>query len=319
MSFENIIKENRPNISLSSIKTYLSNIKSVAKGINQSIKSVDDIIKHNEEIFKFLSDQKLNVRKTKLSAFIVVLDKGKDKNDEAIDKILVKFRKQITEDGDTNEKRENKQELTDSQKENFIPWGEVMKVYNNLKTEAEPLLKLERLTLNQFKKLQSYILLSLYVLIPPRRSLDYADFKIRNIKEGPGGDNYMTMKKVGRKKVPVFVFNRYKNSGRLGAQEIEIPMALRNLVLKWIDKNPYDYLIVNGKGNSITQSKINDILNDIFGKRIGSSMLRHIWITNKYDGIDLEEMKKDAYALGQSNTERLLKYSSKENWNDNKK
>jgi hypothetical protein len=311
MTFESIIKENRPNISLSSIKTYLSNIKSIAKAINQPINSVDDIVKHNEEIFKFLEDQKLNVRKTKLSAFIVVLDKGKGKNDDTIDKILIKFRKQITEDGATYEKEENKQELTDSQKENFIPWDDVMKIYNNLKTEAEPLLKLERLTLNQFKKLQNYILLSLYILIPPRRSLDYADFKIRNIKEGAGGDNYMTIKKSGRKKVPIFVFNRYKNSSRLGPQEIEIPLSLKNLVSKWIDKNPYEYLIVNGKGNHITQSKINDMLNDIFGKRIGSSMLRHIYLTKKYGDIDLAEMKETTEAMGSSNIDRTLKYVSK--------
>jgi len=310
MTFEKIIKENRPNISLSSIKTYLSNIRSISKAINQPIDSVEDIVKHSEEIFKFLSSQKLNVRKTKLSAFIVVLDKGKENSDE-INRILIKFRKQITEDGENYEKEENKQELTESQKENFIPWDEVIKVYNDLKTEAEPLLKLQRLTLNQFKKLQSYILLSLYVLIPPRRSLDYADFRIRNIREGAGGDNYMSMKKSGRKKIPVFVFNRYKNSGRLGTQEIEIPLSLKNLILKWIDKNPYDYLIVNGKGNRITQSKINDMLNDIFGKRIGSSMLRHIYLTDRYGKVDLQDLKNTTEAMGSSNIDRTLKYVSK--------
>ena len=106
MTFEEIIKENRPNISLSSIKTYLSNIKSISKELNVPINSVDDIVKHADDIFKFLSGQKLNVRKTKLSAFIVALDKGKGKNTDDIDKILIKFRKQITEDGDTYEKRE---------------------------------------------------------------------------------------------------------------------------------------------------------------------------------------------------------------------
>lgn len=310
MTFEKIIKENRPNISLSSIKTYLSNIRSISKAINQPINSIEDIVKHSEEIFKFLSTQKLNVRKTKLSAFIVVLDKGKENSDD-INKILIKYRRQITEDGETYDKKENKQELSESQKDNFIPWNEVMKVYNDLKTEAEPLLKLQRLTLNQFKKLQSYILLSLYVLIPPRRSLDYADFKIRNIKEGAGGDNYMSIKKSGRKKIPVFVFNRYKNSGRLGPQEIEIPIPLRNLILKWIDKNPYDYLIVNGKGNSVTQSKINDTLNDIFGKRIGSSMLRHIYLTHRYGKVDLQDLKNTTEAMGSSTIDRTLKYVSK--------
>jgi hypothetical protein len=308
MSLEKTIKDNRPNVSLSSVKTYLSNIRSLSKAIDKPLANAADIIQHEEAIFKHLLEQKLNVRKTKLSAFIVALDKGKDKNDAATDKVLSKFRKQITEDGAKNDERENKQELTETQKENFIPWSEVLKVYNNLKTEAEPLFKLDRLTLGQFKKLQNYILLSLYVLIPPRRSLDYADFKIRNANAAE--DNYMTVK--GKKRVATFVFNKYKNSTRLGPQSVEIPKNMKVLINKWVEKNPYDWLIVNGKGNHITQSKINEMLNDIFGKRIGSSMLRHIYLTNKYGSVDLAEMKETTEAMGSANIDRTLKYVSKE-------
>jgi hypothetical protein len=306
MSLEETIKQNRPNISLSSVKTYLSNIKSISKAIDKPLKNAGDILQHHEEIFKYLLDQKLNVRKTKLSAFIVVLDKGKEKNDESTEKVLNKFRKQITEDGAKNEERDTKQELTESQKENYIPWTEVLKIYQNLKTESESLFKLDRLTLNQFKKLQNYILLSLYVLIKPRRSLDYADFRIRNVTNE---DNHMIIK--GRKRTAYFVFNKYKNSSRLGSQTIEIPNTLKVLINKWIEKNPYDWLLVNGKGNKITQSKISDMLNDIFGKRIGSSMLRHIYLTDKYGKVDLEELKETTQEMGNSDINRTLAYVSK--------
>jgi hypothetical protein len=309
MTFEKIIKDNRPNISLSSVKTYISNIKSVAKALNTKLDTIEDIIKNSDEIFNYLEGQKLNVRKTKLSAFVVLLDRGKD-NDADTSKILVKFRKRITKDGADYEERENKQELTDSQKENYISWDEVLKVYNNLKTEAEPLMKLQRLTLNQFKKLMDYVLLSMYVLIPPRRSLDYADFRIRNIDEKE--HNYMTLKNIKRKKVPFLIFNKYKNSTRLGKQEIEIPNTLRNIITSWIKLNPYDYLIVNGKGNKITQSKINDMLNNIFGKRIGSSMLRHIYLTDKYGDVNLQELKQTTHDMGSSDINRTLKYVSKD-------
>jgi hypothetical protein len=305
MTFESIIKLNRPNVSLSSIKTYLSSIKSVSKAIDKPLSSVDDIIKHDDEIFKYLASQKLNVRKTKLSAFIVALDKGKDKNDEDTDKVLVKYRKQIAEDGAANEDRENKQELTESQKESYISWTEVLKIYANLKTEAEPLFKLDRVNLSQFKKLQNYVLMSLYVLIAPRRSLDYSAFKIRNAK--PSEDNHMVLKGNKAK----FVFNKYKNSSRLGVQSIDIPASLKTIIQKWTKKNPYDWLIVNGKGNQVTQSKINEMLNDIFGKRIGSSMLRHIYLTHKYGAVDLNELKETTEAMGSSNIDRTLKYVSK--------
>jgi hypothetical protein len=114
-----------------------------------------------------------------------------------------------------------------------------------------------------------------------------------------------------KKKPASFVFNSYKNSGRLGSQIVEIPNNLKSIITKWKEKNPYDYLIVNSKFNKITQIYINSFLNDIFGKRISSSLLRHIWVTNKYGNVDLEQMKKDTHDLGQSNPERLLKYVSK--------
>jgi hypothetical protein len=41
------------------------------------------------------------------------------------------------------------------------------------------------------------------------------------------------------------------------------------------------------------------MLNKVFGKKVGSSMLRHIYLSGKY-GNELEEMKKDAEAMGHS-------------------
>lgn len=313
MSLEDVIKTNRKNISLSSVKTYLSAVRTVSTAIKEDLNSVDNIVKYHEKIIDYLNSQKLNVRKTKLSAFIVALDKGKDngksRNSDVVDKVLEKFRTIVTKDGKEYEDQELKQVLTDTQKKNFIPWEDVLKVYEELKTEAEPLFKLERLSLAQFKKLQNYILLSCYTLIPPRRSLDYSEFKLRSIDENV--DNFMRTK--NKKKPSTFVFNRYKNSGRLGSQEIVIPNTLRNIINKWKEKNPYDYLIVNNNGEKITQSKINQILNEIFKKNFSSSLMRHSWATNKYGNINLEQLTKDAHALGQTNPERLLKYVSKEN------
>jgi hypothetical protein len=304
-NFEQIIKANRPNISQSSVKTYLSNIKSVSKSIGKPLYTIADIVANEEPIYEYLDKQKINVRKTKMSAFVVLLDKGHDKNDADTDKVLKRFRKRITEDGVTYDKREEKQILSESQKQNYISWPEVLRVYSNLKTQAEPLFKLERLNIGQFKTLQSYVLLSVYVLIPPRRSMDYADFKIRNIDKE--SDNYMTIDK----RKASFVFNKYKNASRLGRQTVEIPNSLKLIVTKWIKKNPYDWLIVNQKGNHITQAKINDILNDIFGKRIGSSMLRHIYITDKYGHVDLKDLRDTTEAMGSSDIDRTLKYVSK--------
>lgn len=309
MSLDEIIKKNRPNLSMSSLKGYMSSLRTVSKAINKPINTLDDIIENEHLIFDSTSKNKLNSRKTKLSAFIVALDaKGRGKNNDNIEKILNKFRTQITLDGEKHQEDELKQELTDSQKKNYIPWDEVEKIYENLKIEAEPLFKLPRLNLAQFNKLQNYVLLSMYVLIPPRRSMDYSMFKLRKIDEKE--DNYLTIK--GKKKVATMVFNKYKNSGRLGAQNVIVPNILRNIILKWREKNPFEYLIVNNKGEHIGQSKINQILNNIFGKNISSSLLRHIYLTSKFGNVDLQNITDVTKAMGNSEIQRTLSYVSKE-------
>jgi hypothetical protein len=300
------ILSNRPNLSQSSIKTYMSNINKTARDIDRAIETTDDIIKFNKEILENLMTYRPNIRKTKLSAFIVALDQ-KEKTPKETADIIEDLRKQLYFDAEDTEKQEEKQKLTKTQEENYITWGEVMKVYESLKTEAEPLFKLENLNKKQFNKLQEFVLLSMYVLTPPRRSLDYAQFKIRN--PDLENDNYMITK--GKKKEATLIFNAYKNSKRLGKQEIKVSNALRNIINKWILKNPHEYLLVNNNGNKIEQPKINLILNNIFGRNIGSSMLRHIFLTQKYGDVNLMDIKATTEAMGNSEIERTLKYVKK--------
>jgi len=300
------IIENRPNLTLSSIKTYMSIINKTSRDINGKLEKPDDIIEHNKEILESLMTYKPNIRKTKLSAFIVVLDQKDDTPDD-VKEIIDNYRKQLFADADDVDKDEKKQKLTESQEKNYITWDEVLKIYENLRTEAEPLFKLENLNKKQYNKLQEFVLLSLYVLTPPRRSLDYAQFKIKSIDEST--DNYMTVK--GRKKEGTLVFNAYKNSKRLGKQEVKISNALRNIIQKWMLKNPNEYLITTNTGNRIEQPRVNLMLNNIFNKNIGSSLLRHIYLTHKYGDVDLEEMEKTTHEMGNSEIERTLKYVKK--------
>jgi len=76
-------------------------------------------------------------------------------------------------------------------------------------------------------------------------------------------------------------------------------------------KNPNEYLITTNTGNRIEQPRVNLMLNNIFNKNIGSSLLRHIYLTHKYGDVDLEEMEKTTHEMGNSEIERTLKYVKK--------
>jgi hypothetical protein len=146
--------------------------------------------------------------------------------------------------------------MNDKQKENWITSDEISNIYNEYKTTCESLYKKSKLTNTDYQTIQSFIILSLLggIFIPPRRSKDYCDFKIKNID--PKTDNYLDKNSL--------VFNSYKTAKCYGEQKIIIPVPLKNILKKWISKNPTDYLLFDSNFNKLTSVKMNQRLNKIF-------------------------------------------------------
>jgi len=310
------LKKNRPLLSNGSVRTYIGSINRMSRGIDKPLLTTDDLLDNIDEIMEFLSAYQPNPRKTRLAALISVLDDKHNEHSDELKTALERIRKQMYIDADLIKKKDEKQELTARQKEAFIPWSDVMRRYNMLKIEAEPLFKLDKLTKHQYFTLQNYILLSLYVLIKPRRALDYVNFKLRDYDmDDESKDNYMVIPSNPRKKA-YFVFNTYKNATRIGKQHVEIPKELKNLILKWSDKNKSEWLLTNQFGKQISQQRITGWLNNIFNKNISVSMLRHIYLTKELGDVDLEKIKKIAEEMGGNQVDRILAYVSKEHKDD---
>jgi len=311
-----IIIKNRPLLAKNTINTYMASIRKIQQICDCDAESIEGLIKNRKKIIDSLGEvQTPMVRKSKISVIIAILDDKHNEHSEELAEALKDYRKVMTEDANKVNKREISQELSEKQKDNLISQEEVMKVYNDLKAEATPLLKKQILNRAQFETLQKYILLSMYVLIAPRRSMDYASFKIRNFDEtADSTDNYMVNYNKNKKKGNAsFVFNTYKNSKRLGRQTIDnIPKPLEKLIDTWKLFNKSDYLLVNGQGRPVTQSRIAVLLNDIFGgKNISTSMLRHIYLSDKFKDVNLQELEETANNMGQKDIRRTLKYVDK--------
>ena len=300
--FKDIIMKNRPLLASNTLKTYMASIRKIQSVVNVDADTIDTLIKNREEIAKQLAEvQTPMVRKSKISVIITILDDKHGDHSKELDEALKFYRKEMTMDAAKVDKRE---------------LSSVMKVYNQLKAEATPLMKKTTLTRKQFETIQNYVLLSVYVLIPPRRSMDYAVFKIRNFNEASDSeDNYMVnYNKNKRKGLSSFVFNTYKNSKRLGRQVLnDIPKTLEKIIEMWKTYNKSDYLLINNQGKPVSQSRIASWLNDIFGGRqISTSMLRHIFLTSKYKDVDLQDLTDTANAMGQTDIRRTLKYVNKD-------
>ena len=145
------------------------------------------------------------------------------------------------------------------------------------------LYKKRTLTPRDLQQIQLYIVLCLLGghFIPPRRSKDYCDFKIK----GPdtSNDNYFAKTKM--------VFNSYKTAKSYGTQEVEMPKPLQAILKKWVSVNPTDYLLFDTNMGQLTSVKLNQRVNKLFGgKKVGINGLRHTYLTAKF-GHTIEQKK----------------------------
>lgn len=297
---KNQISENRPHLSRGSITTYCSVLRNLAYYIGKEGCDKETFENSVDEILEYVNKLEPKVRKTKLAALIVYYDTPKkSKSDE---KLLEKLRVQMKGDIKTYQDGIDTQEKDEKQEENWISWPEIEAKYKQLEKEVAPILTAAtqgKLIKNQILMYQMYVLLSCYILIPPRRSLDYIAFKIKNIDVSK--DNYMSGN--------YFVFNQYKTSRIYGKEKVEIPNKLKTIINKWRGMNPSDYLLINTHlSGPIRSNQVTIMLNNFFGKNVSINMLRHAYLTHKYDNVPgLQEMKETAKAMGHS-VETALEY-----------
>lgn len=281
MSLEEIIKERRPNISKSSIKTYSSILRNLYKKVFNRDDFVIDDFEKSKEILKHLQTLEPNKRKTILSALVVITD-NKD------------YRSQMLEDIKDYNKEQSKQVKSDKQEKNWVSQDEVDSLFNELEKTAKYLYKSPKLSNIDLQEIQNYIIMSLLsgVFIPPRRSKDYVELKIKNVDKTK--DNYIDKNKL--------VFNSYKTAKTYGQQTVDIPPKLNIILKKWLKVNPTEYLLFDSSLNKLSNVKLNQRINKLFGKKVSVNQLRHTYLSDKFgDLIDKKgQLAKDFKDMGSS-------------------
>jgi len=269
-----------------SINLYLRNLKKLND--DKDFKNFY-FLKKPTEIYSKLENLKDNTKKQYLIGIVSVLNSYGDKYKSLRDKYY-KLLKELT-----NKMNETPTtEKTETQNKNWIEWDKVLEIQNTLKDNLKGLKK-KSITELQYMDLLKYVLLSLYIEIPPRRNLDWLKMLITfNSDTTDDKYNYLDLKNKQ------FIFNVYKTQKK-GQLKIDIPeklMEIINLYLKYHPnitkkKDNVAFLVYQ---NGLAVNKVNSItrlLNKIFQKKVSSSMLRHIYLSNKY-GDTLKEQQKDA-------------------------
>lgn len=278
-----LIKDKRPDISKSSLKTYESILRNLYNKVFKDDGEMDfDKFKDkSSKIIEHLKTMPFNKRKTILSALVVITD-NKDYRDLMLDDIK------------EYNKEQAKQEKTKTQEDNWVDKNELDTLYDTLSKNASLLYKKKQLTNNDLQDIQNYLILTLFngEYIPPRRSKDYTKFKINYIDKDK--DNYIDKN--------TFIFNSYKTAKTYGQQKVVIPKALKTILNKWIKVNPTEYLLFDSSLNPLSNVKLNQRLNKLFGKKVGVNQMRKTYLSDKYsDLIDTRKaLEKDFKDMGSS-------------------
>ena len=290
MSFREIIKKEvetrRPKLNANSVKTYVS----ILFNIHKSLNGEDNInwFNKDKEILEHLKEKTPKTRKTILSALFILT--GYDE-----------FRKVMLDDCKIVNDDYKKQQKDPKEKEGWIDIDEIHKIYTEHLERFKDIIN--KKIMGSYIEIMNFLLLGLLGGVsglPPRRSLDYAQMKIKNYDTKT--DNYY---KAGK-----FYFNIYKTAERYGSQVVnvkELAPELNSMIMKWIKNDPTDYLLFSTNKNPLTSPQITRMLNKIFGKRTSTDLLRHIYLTDKYKDVPaLEEMEKRATEMGHSVAQSML-------------
>jgi len=286
-----IILQKRPNLSKTSINTYNSTLTNLYKHIygkpeedNYDISKFDD----TNKILDFLKDKPVNKRKSILSALVVLCDKKE-------------YRDQMLDDIKAYNEETAKQQKTEAQKSSWVTNKEIKEKYDEVRKNAMLKMRMKNITMNDKQDIQDYVILALMcgIHIPPRRLKDFVDFKHHNSeKEEPY--NYREGQKLH--------FKSYKTAKTYGEQIVHIPPVLVRLLRRWSDLNNSDWLFIDNKGNQLTNVKLNQRINKIFGKKVSCNAFRHTYLTEKYSNLinQKNNLKEDFKMMGSSIAQELV-------------
>jgi len=209
------------------------------------------------------------------------------------------------------EAKETDGRKTEKQEENWMTMEEVNAKKAELAEASAGIAKKNPLV-KEYDALLNHLVLSLYTDIEPRRNQDYLKMMVvKKYNDDLSSDfNYYDIK--GKR----FVFNKFKTAKTYGRQTIELPESLLATLTRYLKYHPAKDaksafpLLVFHDGEPLTAvNAITRILNRIFGKRVGSSMLRRIYVTEKFGGAKTE-MKRIATAMGHSVDEQQKVYNT---------
>lgn len=286
----------------SSIKLYIRNLEKLNDDLPlKNLKFLENV----DNVVAKLKEYKPNTMRGYFISIVATLSCFKEEN-KKFKKLYDNYYKLMI-DKAKEIKDKPTEEMNDAQKNNWLSWEEIKGKFEELKKKVESFINNKEINNHQYSTLLSYVVLALYFYNPPRRNKDYQMMNIiKNYSDVlPTDVNYLSLDDNE------FIFNVFKTSKKEGQVKIKFNDDMKIVINQYLKFHP----LIKGKKLAKTSNipflvyfdgkefdKVNSItriLNKIFDKKIGSSMLRHIFLTDKYKDT-LKEQQKDSKMMGHS-------------------
>jgi hypothetical protein len=300
MSLSKKIDDSR-NIKPNSLRAYMISLKKIHEKLDTDAE-FDDIDKwlvgkNVERVINLLGEMKITTRKNYLASVIVALTTDKDKYEAPL-KEYREYLDIIVEEYTTQMKTQKKSK---TQQENWASMDELKEIVAGYKKEIRKLdlVNKETWSNKEYNLYQMFLVGLLYTELPPVR-LDYSNMYViyekdyKKLKEKD--KNYLVL--VSRNK-KYFSLGSYKTEDKYGVHIIEIPSIINTVINKFLQHNDSGYFLTNTQRNVLSDNALTKFLNKVFaatGKKISSTMIRHMYLSEKYDARN-GEMEADSKAM----------------------
>jgi len=291
------------------IKNYKQSFTKFMKLLN---KPIEYLFLNSDDVIKFIQKAYPNIgtQKTILSTILYEL-KNEKYNNINKDKAVKNYKNSINDIAIYIKNTYETKEKTIKENKNWISWDDVVNIFKiNYNKIKDGLKNPKLMNYENFNQIQSIVILSMYIYIPPRRG-EYINILLSNYDVN--NDNFI----IPNDKI---ILNKYKTSDTKEGYIINLKKnkLLNNILnefikLRNINNFKSNYLFISDKDKNMDHSQLAKRLNKIFDKKISISMLRKIYLNEKYNkNIDLvEEMIKTTEDMGTSVNTMNIAYLKK--------
>ena len=302
MDFKTLIgtnEEDKPR-SKNTIQTYTYDFKNMIKHFypNRNIdindernyKILDMSFKDIMEKLETLTNKK---RQKRILNIIIVLKKSLGKTKE-----IKLFREQLKKINMEIQGIIEKNLKNDKQKKNWIGVREYEGLLNRLDNDVKDIFKKGNISPKDRNKIQEFIILSFYHNhhlrndLAELKVLKFRDYEKLN-KDDELKNNWLIIDGRARS----IILNNYKTNKTFKKVKIVIDKELARVIRKYLKLNTTGYLIINQKGVPLTRNTFSVYVRRMFkkytGKKVGTSLLRHIFITKKLPKLKTIAEKKE--------------------------